>query len=252
VRAILLLVVLSAVAHAEPKVRAYRLFDPVPDREMRALAYGMTPYTVDAGHVQVEVNVANSAWDASDGEMTQLTSLGAFELKLGLTNTLDAEVMIAPWLHFSRPGLELSGVGDTSLRVKLNVYGNDGGDFALALVPYVTLPTGQDLGTGDLQTGMIVPMTHSLPFEVAGMLAIAINNDVQVTTTATLSRIVTGPVSGFFENIATVSADDDPQLTTHVGATIGGLDHEIDTGIMFDPMAPTQRYNPYIALTVRR
>ena len=42
-----------------------------------------------------------------------------------------------------------SGFGDITPRVKVNLIGNDGGFFALALIPFVKFPTAQDqLGNG--------------------------------------------------------------------------------------------------------
>ncbi len=68
--------------------------------------------------------------------------------KLGLTSALDFEIAPNGYQTFEardrRTGAlndRAYGLGDLVLKAKLNLVGNDGGDFALAVVPYVKLPT---------------------------------------------------------------------------------------------------------------
>lgn len=259
------LVLSSSLARADPKTRVYSLVDPVPASELRALAYGMTPFTVDAGHLQIELGAANLLRDRSAGAMVTTTTLAAVELKIGLTNATDLELVLPPWVQRSElgAGTTARGIGDASARVKINVRGNDGDGAAIAFVPRVGLPSGGDLGSGEVRAGVTVPVSFVLPYEIATMVGIdgsiplteRSDHAAAVASNAVFAHHVAGPVTGFCEWIVGIPTQlgQDPTVTTHVGATIAlGVDGEIDAGIMVDPLHPQGRYNPYVAVTLRR
>jgi hypothetical protein len=56
------------------------------------------------------------------------------------------------------------GFGDVTPRVKVNLLGNDGGFFALAIIPFVKLPTSSgQLGNGSVEGGLGVPFSFDIP-----------------------------------------------------------------------------------------
>ena len=58
----------------------------------------------------------------------------------------------------------LWGIGDTFVRSKVNLWGNDGGSSAAALIPYVkasSAPLG--IGNGAVEGGLLGPVAFSLP-----------------------------------------------------------------------------------------
>jgi hypothetical protein len=56
------------------------------------------------------------------------------------------------------------GVNDVFVRTKVNLWGNDGGQSAFALIPYVKLPTAPlGIGNGAVEEGVIAPLQISLP-----------------------------------------------------------------------------------------
>src|SRR6202023_2950762 len=58
----------------------------------------------------------------------------------------------------------LSGVGDLFARVKWNLLGDDGGTVAVAVVPYVKIPTARrGIGNGAVEGGVILPVNVNLP-----------------------------------------------------------------------------------------
>ena len=59
------------------------------------------------------------------------------------------------------------GIDDLTLRLKMNFWGNDAGDTAFALMPFVTLPThGREFGDQRHVTGgLIAPLAFTLPGE---------------------------------------------------------------------------------------
>jgi hypothetical protein len=56
------------------------------------------------------------------------------------------------------------GNHDVFVRTKVNLWGNDGGQSAFALIPYVKLPTAPlGIGNGAIEEGVIAPLQISLP-----------------------------------------------------------------------------------------
>ncbi len=117
-----------------------------------------SPYSVDAGHYQFELEIA--AWTRDGGEATEYT-LGELNAKYGLNASTDLQVVL-PFFTHVHDGPE--GFGDVQIRVKHNLWGNDGGPNALAVMPYVKIPTANgDLGNGDFEGGLIVPFGFDGP-----------------------------------------------------------------------------------------
>jgi hypothetical protein len=89
-------------------------------------------------------------------------------LKLGLTNTIDAEVQITPHESLATKSAaaptNISGVGDTIGRLNINVLGGDQGAISMAMSPYVKLPTARSgLGNGKVEGGIILPVSANVP-----------------------------------------------------------------------------------------
>ena len=158
-----------------PDKSRFTLFNPTPEADLRSLctdrpAKSTAPCTVDAGHWQVEADVYNVATQSSAGLTTVTQLFTNPTLKLGLTNTVDLEVNIVPYeevrVHDSTAATTTigHGAGDLFLKAKWNLIGDDGGNFALALSPYVKAPTaGRVLGNGAVEGGVLAPMQVSLP-----------------------------------------------------------------------------------------
>jgi hypothetical protein len=117
-----------------------------------------SPYSVDAGHFQFETELASFT---RDGGSWKEFSLGALNAKYGLNSSSDLQVVL-PFYSRIRGGEE--GFGDVQIRLKHNLWGNDEGSTALALMPYVKLPTANgDLGNGEFEAGLIVPLGFDGP-----------------------------------------------------------------------------------------
>jgi hypothetical protein len=151
----------------------YTLLNPTPDADLRSFntdrpPKANSPYTVDAGHFQYETDIAVFGYGDTDGVRTQAWTVVDPTLKLGLTNTIDAELQITPYesvvAKSAANTTSVSGVGDTVARLKINVLGDDHGVIAVALLPYVKLPTAQSgLGNGRVEGGLILPISFSAP-----------------------------------------------------------------------------------------
>lgn len=146
-------------APALPDKSRFTLWNPTPKDQMRELSTDRpdkteSAYTVDAGHVQIETDIANySQGDKSLG-------LGNWAFRLGLTNTTEFQIMMN---SFSTSD-EASGMGDLTLRFKKNLVGNDGGPVAFTLLPKIKLPTATGgVGNGYFEGGLATMTAIELP-----------------------------------------------------------------------------------------
>jgi len=149
------------------------LFDPTPDDQMRSFSTDRppkanSPYTVDAGHFQYETDLAVFGYGNTDGTTTRDWTVIDPTLKVGLTNTIDAELQITPYESLTTKTAagraSFSGIGDTIGRLKINVLGDDQGAVSMAVLPYVKFPTARSrLGNGKVEGGIILPISFGVP-----------------------------------------------------------------------------------------
>lgn len=149
---------------------------PVPRnrlREMQPDRPGVTesPFTVDAGHLQVEmdaVRLRNSG--SGNDQQSREVHFGYTNLKLGLSRRTDLQVELPVYTIVKDRPSDLSewqernaGFGDVTLRVKHNFLGDDHErPLALALIGYVRFPTGGAVGEGGSEYGLVLPVDIEL------------------------------------------------------------------------------------------
>jgi hypothetical protein len=127
------------------------------------------PYTVDAGHFQYETDLVNFTHQVSGSLHTDTLLAPNPTFKVGLTNNVDFEVNpsfngVRSFDTATGASSTLWGIGDTFVRSKINLWGNDGGDSAGALIPYVKAPSAPlGIGNGAVEGGLIGPVAVSLP-----------------------------------------------------------------------------------------
>lgn len=129
-----------------------------------------SPCTVDAGHFQLESDLFNLTVDRGGGQTTTTWLATNPTLKYGLTDRLDVEVNMAPYVlavvrdRSSGARTHADGVGDLFLRAKWAPLGAGGGAVSFALSPYVKLPTAPaGIGNGAVEGGLIAPININLP-----------------------------------------------------------------------------------------
>jgi hypothetical protein len=146
----------------------YNLFNPTPPALMRDMSTDRpdtteSPYTVDAGHVQIESSFVDYTRDGG-GDFEGWSVLPT-NLKIGLTNNMDLQLAFEPYVREEFEGEDVDGFGATQLRLKINLWGNDGGDTAFAIMPFVQFPTSDDdFGVTDhIEGGVIFPWRSRCP-----------------------------------------------------------------------------------------
>jgi len=161
---------------AAPDKSGYTFFNPTPDNELRAFSPDRPPkadsaYTVDAGHFQYETDLLNYSQTNVGGVTTRLYQAADPVWKFGLTNWADFELQYNGYQNLTASSnstgavlARAAGFGDIFVKSKINLFGNDGGPAALAVIPYVKLPSNSPLiSNGAVEEGLIAPFQLQLP-----------------------------------------------------------------------------------------
>ena len=127
-----------------------------------------SPFTVDRRHVQVELSFAEWTRDQEHLETATSWEAAPFNVRWGITDRAEIDFITGPYgretLREHRRNLASgSGIDNLTLRLKWNVWGNDGGRTAFALLPYVTLPTASGgRNDGHVDGGIVLPFAIAL------------------------------------------------------------------------------------------
>jgi len=268
---------------AEPRAdkSGYHLFKPVPKDLMRELSTDRpdkteSAYTVDAGHFQIESDLFAFERDRNnpehDGTRVDAYSFAATNFKMGLTNSIDIQFVFEPHTISKTRARDEDGVvfhetqqgfGDLTVRTKFNLFGNDAGGKALALMPFVTFPTNQDeLGTEGVEFGLIIPYNMDLPFGWAMGVMTEVDAvrdeedngyDADFVNTITFGHDIIGNLGGYLEFASVVHSSGSPwEGTLDAGFTYGFTDDiQLDWGCNFGVTRSAPDVNPFLGLTVR-
>lgn len=215
-------------------------------------------YSVDKGHFQFETELA--AFTRDGGEWTKST-LGELNAKYGLTDSADIQFVLPTYTHV-RNGDE--GFGDIEVRLKYNLWGNDGGDTAMALMPFVKIPTAQgDLGNGEFEGGLIAPFAFSAPggwsCAVMGEVDLAFDDvDDDYTfvalVSATASHDITDTSAGFLEivGIFNTETSEDIEAYFNTGVTWAvAANWQIDGGFRVGLTHASADFTPFAGLSTK-
>jgi hypothetical protein len=160
----------DAFSQAEPQ-KKYTLFNPVPRDKMRDMSTDRpditeSPNSVDAGHFQIETDLFKTSRNKNNGIISVENSYNLANLKLGLTHNTDLQLVVGSYASSYEKDLTgkklntTSGFGDLTLRIKHNLWGNDGGKTAFALMPYINLPTSKE--NKNIEGGIVFPLSVDL------------------------------------------------------------------------------------------
>jgi hypothetical protein len=265
-----LFLLLSLTTMAADEVR-HHLFSPTPRGAMRDLSTDRpdqteSPYTVPAGHLQIEMDLIHWTRDREDGVAYEALNITPINLKLGILEHADLQLIFESWSRETvREGgrrLMREGIGDFTIRWKQNLWGNDGGTTALAVMPFVTLPLrASELGREDAEAGIIIPVGWNLPHglylgmmtewdwvhvEDAGHRHVWLN-------TITLGVEVTDRLGAYIEFTAIVYEDSAPwESTVDGGFTFALNDHtQFDIGCNVGVTRSAPDVQPFIGVTYR-
>jgi hypothetical protein len=249
----------------------YNLINPTPRALMREMATDRpdvteSPYTVDAGHVQVESSFLDYTRDDENGGDLEAWSVLPTNVKIGLTNYMDLQLAFEPYIREELENNSLDGFGATQLRLKINLWGNDGGHTALAIMPFVQFPTESEHfdATEHLQGGVILPLKLSLPREWdLGLMAEfdvvrdAADEDyeLQFVHTASLSHAIVGDLDGYLEYIGITDTEEGTGYLCLLGTgvTYGLSDNvQVDGGANIGLSGEADDFTVFVGVSVRQ
>lgn len=264
---------------APPDKSGYHLFHPTPRALMREMVTDRpdkteSPYTVDAGHFQVEMDFVSHSrdHDTAEGANTRVQSyaVAPINFKLGLWNNVDLQLIVESWNKVKTEDrvagniTHQSGFGDVTPRLKFNVWGNDGGSTALALMPFAKIPCNQDgLGNPAFEGGLIVPLAVELPLGFSlGLMSEFdwLRNEADTRHhpsfihSATLGHDLIGKLGGYLEFYSEVSTEPGAAWvgTFDFGLTYGLTDNiRLDAGLNLGVTPSADDLNPFVGLSFR-
>ncbi len=135
-------------------------------------------YTVPGGMFQVEMSFFDYSRDAdaTQGTASDQWIYGQVNFKAGLTQGTDLQVIVNSHAiagESERGDItRTSGFGDITVRLKKNLWGNDSGPSALAIMPYVTIPTHTNVSDEAWAGGLVMPLSITLSDRISlGLMA---------------------------------------------------------------------------------
>lgn len=222
-------------------------------------------YSVPPGYFQVEASFFDFERDSSDGLRTETTTWGQINFKAGLTASMDLQLVVDTHqeVRTSTAGqtLRQSGFGDVTLRLKKNLWGNDEGRSAFALMPYVSVPTGTDVSANAWQGGLIAPFAYELNDRLGfgAMAQVDMTHDadtqgydLQWLASATLGMGITDEVGVFIETVAAAGEDADFIALFNTGVTYALTDSLVfDAGVRIGLNSPAPDFGVFSGISFR-
>jgi len=253
----------------------FNLFNPTPGNLMRELAPDRpdkteSPYTVDAGHYQLEMSFAEFTRNRSDGVLTETWNVAPANFKVGLCNNADLQFVFDNYLNVRTKDLTAgttvtqSGFGDVTMRLKMNLWGNDGGKTAFAILPFVKFPTSTDrLGNNSVEGGVIFPLAVKLPggwdmgMETAPIFLRNMDDHgyhSEFINSVTFDHDLFGKLGGYAEFFSKVSTErgSDWVGTVDIGLTYGLTENiQLDCGVNLGVTHSADDVNAFTGMTAR-
>jgi hypothetical protein len=210
----------------------------VADPDLRKLCtdrpgLGTPACTLDAGHVQVEIGLADWALDRQSGTRTDTWVAGDTLVRFGIADHAELQV---GWTAFGwtreRTGggvSHASGTGDLTVALRRNLLHPDGSGATVAIMPYATLPTGGGaIGAGDWSAGVKLPfgfdLSQAVSLEFAPRVEAAVDDDRHGRHLAFGSVAgVAVDFSPVWNMTAELEADRDDDPSGHQTETLAGL-----------------------------
>jgi hypothetical protein len=190
----------DATDQAQADKWRYNLFNPTPDDQLRPLSVDandgvIDPTTVDAGHVQLQGSLVDFYSYTQHYSFPPSAALALESYKyteeefewdprvtLGVWNDVDLFVhpyyrlqsyRYSEFMYGGGPATPVNASGNASrfeninVGTKVNLWGNDAGTTALAVAPYVSIPTdrGPVLAGADVAFAVRLPCQFYLKFD---------------------------------------------------------------------------------------
>jgi hypothetical protein len=258
-----------------PDKSGFSIFKATPNNLMRELTPDRpdkteSPYTVDAGHFQLEMSLVEFTRNQSEGVRTETWNVAPLNLKVGLCNSADLQLVFDNFLNVRTKDLTAgtsasqSGFGDVTMRLKMNLWGNDGGKTSFAILPFIKFPTNTDhLGNHSVEGGVIFPLAVKLPggwdmgIETAPIFLRNVDDHgyhTEFIDSVTFGHDLFGKLGGYAEFFSIVSTErgSDWVGTVDIGLTYGLTENiQLDCGVNLGVTRTAYDVNAFTGITAR-
>jgi hypothetical protein len=212
--------------------------------------------------------------ESLDGVEVTSTGLAGFLIKRGIHRNADIQFGTSQLFRVTdfefdpvlRPGqIDVSdntGPGDLQIRLKWNLWGNDGGRTAFALMPFIDLPTSPDSPGDAVEGGLIAPLAIEGPAGLGlGVMGEVDWFDVQAErwtewlTTATASHDLVGGLGAFVEFAATFRVPDEGEWLGlfNTGVTFAITPNtQLDSGVRLGVTDVAPDYEAFLGFSFRQ
>ncbi len=269
----------SAAEPAPADKTQYHLFNATPRNLLREMSTDRpdlteSPHTVDAGRFQFETDLWNYSYDRHNSGRAdtkdEAHSFATINAKAGLLHNLDIHFVIPVYNRVRSHDYAAStvtraqGFGDLTVRMKYNLWGNDEGKTAFAVMPFVKFPTAATgLGNNSVEGGLILPFGMELPggWSMGAMLEFDILRDsvgngqhLDIIQTITFGHSIVGELAGYVEFFSASSTESPtPWMATVNGGLTYGLteDIQLDAGVNFGVTRSAPDINPFVGISWR-
>lgn len=268
---------LEASAQDAAAKSRYNLFHRTPPELRRPFATDRpdrteSPYTVDAGMFQVEADICSYQRDGSAEGLPNVSSsslnLAPVNLKAGLLHNMDFQFVLAPytWRESDESGRSIErdqGLGSIAGRLKVNLWGNDGGRTSLAAMPFVAFLGEAGVQGRTTNFGVILPLAVDLggDWGLGSMLQLesvgqrdGAPRQMLLITSVALGRGIIGSLGGYAELFSGYVVDngDTWEATADFGLTYGiGHNLQLDAGVNVGLTRDAQDLNPFLGISAR-
>lgn len=258
----------------------YTIFNPTPTECLREYDPDRPdqtdgPSTIDAGHVALETDLANYALSNAeeDGTLTEKLLFGATDIRVGLTNNLEVDVLVQPInalkTRSRRPSRTDWAAGPDTLEVgaRYVFFGQDTfdrpGATALGIRSFIEVPTVRNgVGEEDVAAGFsglfALKVSEKVEFEAMSEIDLAKSENgsdylTQYFNTVSLSYEWTPKIS-FYGDIATLFGEGDSPKIIMLGTGVWYRISEnlvVDFGSNFGVTRDANPFNPWIGISKR-
>jgi hypothetical protein len=128
-----------------------------------------SPFTVGKGEGSLELQPVAYARSGDGEEKSEAYAFGQVNLRYGLSDSLEVQAAVSPSVKKidkdASSRTELSGFGDTVLRLKWALVKDEVSGLAVSLLPTMKLPTAkQGIGNHYVEGGLALPVSLALPY----------------------------------------------------------------------------------------
>lgn len=264
-----------ATAPAPLVAQDYSLLHRTPRAEVRPLATDRpdrteSAYTVPAGWYQVEASAVSWSLDREANASSESVGVAQLNLKAGVLHNVDVQLLAELWSREVDRERNAAArttertLGLVAARVKVNLWGNDGGRTALAVMPFAGAVRQQSIPgvqrTSHAIAGVIIPfaLDAGRGWSVGAMLELDVANDLRAGWRAsavqsiTVGRAIVGPVRGYLEVFHASGGGARDEVTADGGITWTiGSDVQLDAGLNVGVTSAADDLNPFVGLAVR-